>query len=130
MSALLAHRTLVRVCGTVFIALTFVAPAAIARPVDRGYGAPPGATAVPAIRQHLRSSDTLSRQPEHSGAGGPTTAPADAGDGIAWAPFMRSGRRLSAGERALFGALIVGLGAGSGLYLMYARRRRGTRLVT
>jgi hypothetical protein len=45
---------------------------------------------------------------------------ADTGDGIARLPFLS----------AVFGALIVGLGAGSGLHLLHVRRRYRTRPVT
>jgi hypothetical protein len=48
------------------------------------------------------------------------TVAADTGDGIAPLPFVV----------ALFGALIVGLSAGSGLHLLHARRRYRTRSAT
>jgi hypothetical protein len=48
------------------------------------------------------------------------TVAADTGDGIAALPFVI----------ALFGALIVGLGAGSGLHLLHTRRRYRTRPAT
>lgn len=139
-------------CGTVFIALTFAAPPAIARPLDPGSRAPAGVPAAPAIEQDTRSPDTrdvaspntwsdvavaLAQQAYYSSYGDPTplttattTAAAHAGEGIAWVPFARTGRTPSAGERAVFCALIGALGAGSGLYLMYARRRPDTGLAT
>jgi hypothetical protein len=48
------------------------------------------------------------------------TVAADTGDGIARLPVLS----------AVFGALIVGLGAGSGLHLLHVRRRYRTRPVT
>lgn len=48
------------------------------------------------------------------------TVAADTGDGIARLPFLS----------AVFGALILGLGAGSGLHLLRVRRRYRTRPVT
>jgi hypothetical protein len=48
------------------------------------------------------------------------TVAADTGNGIARLPFVI----------AVVGALIVGLGAGSGLHLLHARRRHATRLAT
>ena len=48
------------------------------------------------------------------------TVAADTGDGIARLPVLS----------AVFGALIVGLGAGSGLHLLHVRRRYHTRPVT
>ena len=48
------------------------------------------------------------------------TVAADTGDGIARLPFLS----------AVFGALILGLGAGSGLHLLHVRRRYHTRPVT
>jgi hypothetical protein len=48
------------------------------------------------------------------------TVATDTGDGIARLPFAI----------ALLGALSVGLGAGSGLHLVHARRRHATRPVT
>ena len=48
------------------------------------------------------------------------TVAADTGDGIARLPFLS----------AVFGALILGLGAGSGLHLLHVRRRYRTRPVT
>jgi hypothetical protein len=48
------------------------------------------------------------------------TVAADTGDGIARLPFLS----------AVFGALILGLGAGSGLHLLHVRRRYRARPVT
>jgi hypothetical protein len=49
----------------------------------------------------------------------PAVAP-NTGDGIVSLPFVV----------AVLGALVIGLGAGSGLHLLYARRRHATGLVT
>jgi hypothetical protein len=69
----------------------------------------------------------LPRERHYESYGKPTpptiatrTVAADTGDGIARLPFLC----------AVFGALIVGLGAGSGLHLLHVRRRYRTRPVT
>ena len=126
--------TLRRICTrTAAIALAaaaLAAPAASARPTaadralaqERYYesyseNAATGDNVTPA------ANPALAQERYYASYGNPTpltnatrTVPADTGDGIARLPFVI----------ALFGALIVGLGAGSGLHLLHARRRHAT----
>jgi hypothetical protein len=124
--------------------LALCAPAAVARPADLRSEAPtsslsgttdqPSAEAIPGrvLRRSFdpypepvsrRETAALAQERAYSTYGEPapqraaaTTAATDSGDGIAWVPFVL----------ALFAALVVGLGAGSGLQA----RRHATRPAT
>ena len=116
---------------TLLVALTGLAlstPAAVAQPADLRLESPTSALSgttetnvfgVPrdAALAQERYYSTYG-EPTPPSDGGTTTA-TDTGDGVAWVPF----------GLAVFGALVVGLGAGSRLHLVYARRH-ATRLAT
>ncbi len=111
------------------VAAALTAPAALAEPID------PISPAAERARQqelaHLRVGNTTpelaaarAQERYYTSYGTPTppTKPAatvaDTGDGIAGVPFALS----------VFGASIVGLGAGSGLHLVRSRRRHSAGL--
>ena len=111
------------------VALALTAPAALAEPFD------PISPAAERARQqdlaHLRAADSIpklaaarAQERYYTSYGTPTplTKPtatvADTGDGVAGLPFALS----------VFGALIVGLGAGSGVHLVRSRRRHSAGL--
>jgi hypothetical protein len=117
------------------VALALTAPAALAQPTDRSdTSSLAGTTAEQAIKQdlaHLRAGNSIpmldaaraqERYYASYGTAAPLTKPAaavaDPGDGVAGLPFALS----------VFGALIVGLGAGSGLHLVRSRRRHSAGL--
>jgi hypothetical protein len=128
----------IRALTAALAALLIAAPAGVARPVDSAYRASSTAATSPPPRQDLRIPDSLdaaraktpsdltaasAQERYYSSYGEPAplspssgTARVDNGDGIAWLPLVL----------AVFGALIVGLGAGSGLHLIHARRRQVT----
>ena len=106
------------------VALALTAPVALAEPID------PISPAAEQARQqdlaHLRAGNSIpkldaarAQERYYTSYGTPTplTKPAatvgDTGDGVAGLPFALS----------VFGALIVGLGAGSGLHLVRSRHR-------
>jgi len=118
------HRTLL----VALASLALSAPAALARPAET----PAGTTGWTLERHHdpypeptsLRDvAGALAQERWYSTPREPAApsrvAATDAGDGIAWAPFAL----------AVFGALVVGMGAGSALHLVHSRRHP-TRLAT
>ena len=111
------------------LAVALAAPVALAEPFD-----PSGPVAEQATQQHLahlRAGNSIpqldaarAQERYYSSYGTPTpltkpeVAVADTGDGVAGLPFALS----------VFGALIVGLGAGSGLHVVRSRRRHSAGL--
>jgi hypothetical protein len=111
------------------LALALTAPVALAEPID-----PIGTTAEQARQQdlaHLRAGNSIpkvdaarAQERYYTSYGTPTpltqpaAAVADTGDGVAGLPFALS----------IFGALIVGLGAGGWLHLARSRRRHSAGL--
>jgi hypothetical protein len=112
--------------------LALTSPAALARPADV---APTGHSTAHVLNHTFDPYPTpqwpmdaaLAQERYYSSYGEPTgpskvatDTAADTGDGIARVPFVL----------AVVGALIVGLGAGSGLHLVRTRRRHATGLAT
>jgi hypothetical protein len=125
---LLLRRTLL----VALASLAVMSPAALARPAD---AAPAGRSGAHVLQHTFDPYPTpqwpvnaaLAQERYYSSYGEPTpltevatATAADTGDGIARLPFVL----------AVIGALIVGLGAGSGLHLVRTRRRQATGLAT
>jgi hypothetical protein len=114
-------------CNTIIAAAlaaaALAAPAALAEPAD--VHAPLVKAGNPSVT--TAAERALAQERYYESFGKPTpptittrTVAADTGDGIARLLVLS----------AVFGALIVGLGAGSGLHLLHVRRRYRTRPVT
>ena len=92
----------------------FAAPAPDLRSPDTRDAARPDTAGNPTVA--AATDAALAQERYYASYDQPTPPPAvvtNAGDGIARLPFVL----------AVFGALVVGLGAGSGLHLLHARRR-------
>jgi len=118
--------TLARTLAAALAAAALAAPAALAQPAHIHApliqaGARPDTAGNPNV---AATTDDHAARPDTAGnpnvaatkAGWAVTA--DTGDGIATMPFVT----------AVVGALLIGLGAGSGLHLMHVRRRHATEL--
>jgi hypothetical protein len=99
------------------LALALTAPAALAEPIDarqqdlahlRAGSPSPELAAARAQERYYTSYGTPT----------PSATVADSDDGVAYLPFALS----------VFGALIIGLGAGSGVQVVHSRRRHSAEL--
>ena len=111
------HRTLLVALASLALSAPAAPPAATGWTLERQHDPYPEPTSLRDVAGALAQERWYSTYREPTAPS--RVAATDAGDGIAWAPFAL----------AVFGALVVGMAAGSALHLVHSRRHP-TRLAT